>query len=368
MDNKKILFHINSLGKGGAERVVSVLSGFFAADGCDVIIVTLWRAEEEYDLAADVRRINLGDAWQNKTLGRLQLAVRRLTDFRHVLKKEKPDIVISFCKKANFRCSYAMLGIKTPLLTSVRNDPKVDYLPYKTARRIMEKRASGCVFQTSEAMKCFSGAFQKKSRVIWNPIDKKYLEEKENRNFAECGDYIVTVGRLASQKNQLLLLKAFKRIAHDFPQISVKIYGEESEAGMKEKILCYIKENHLENRVKLMGQCSCLEDEIRDAALFVLPSDYEGMPNALIEAMVMGLPVISTDCPCGGPGELIEHGVSGYLIPVGAEKKLADAMRLLLTDRELAGKLSVNAKKIADKVNPDIIYQEWKDYVDSLVK
>ena len=68
-----------------------------------------------------------------------------------------------------------------------------------------------------------------------------------------------------------------------------------------------------------MGQCGSLERELADAALFVLPSDYEGMPNALIEAMVLGLAVIATDCPCGGAAMLIEGGISGLLVPVGDE-------------------------------------------------
>lgn len=367
MNRKKILFHINSLGKGGAERVVSVLSRFFLADGYEVLIVTLWRAREEYGLAEGIRRMNLGDVWEDKEPGRVRMAIRRLVDLRYIIKKENPDLVISFCNKANFRCAYAMTGMKIPLLTSVRNDPKVDYLPYKTAMRIMEKRASGCVFQTHDAMACFSDDFQKKSRVIWNPIDEKYLARKKE-NLTVRSEYIVTVGRLSAQKNQLLLLKAFKRISDDFPKMSLKIYGEESEAGMKEILLGYVKENALDDRVKFMGQSSRLEEEIRDAALFVLSSDYEGMPNALMEAMALGLPVISTDCPCGGPQELIEHGVSGYLISVGDEKELADAMSLILKDRELAEKLGENAGKIVDKVSPYKVYEIWKEYVESLTK
>lgn len=418
MEKKKIIFHINSMGKGGAERVVSILTEYFAKDGYEILVVTLWRAEEEYALADPVRRINLGDMWQDKHMGRLQRAVRRFLDLRKLLLKEKPDLVISFCNKANFRCAYAMMGMRIPLITSVRNDPRVDYLPYKRSVKRMEKKAAGCVFQTADAKSCFSEAFQKTSKVIWNPVDEKYL--RQNRKVQEEHDAenrikeegraqteerisagvstqqanslrieeasqtaqgeigtiqgkrklnqdIITVGRLSEQKNQLLLIKAFDRIREQFPNAQVKIYGEESEAGRAEMLKEYIKTGKLEEQVHLMGPSSYLEKEIADAALFVLPSDYEGMPNALIEAMVLGLPVISTDCPCGGPAELIENGVSGLLVAVGDEEGLAEAMRRVLQDRSFAERLGRNAGRLAEKVSPEKIYEEWKDYVTGIM-
>lgn len=376
MEKKKIIFHINSMGKGGAERVVSILTEYFAKDGYDVLVATLWRAEEEYALDGSVKRINLGDAWQDQRMGRLERAVRRFLDLRKLLIREKPDLVISFCNKANFRCAYAMAGMKIPLITSVRNDPRVDYLPYRRSMKRMEKKAAGCVFQTTDAKSCFSEAFQKKSKVIWNPVDERYLKREENAR-TRSGETqteeklkhdIITVGRISEQKNQLLLIKAFDRIKEQFPEYQVKIYGEESEAGRAELLKKAIKERKLEEQVHLMGQSSRLEKEIADAALFVLPSDYEGMPNALIEAMVLGLPVISTDCPCGGPAELIENGISGLLVAVGDEEGLAEAMMRVLKDRSFAETLGKNAGRLIEKVSPLKIYEEWKDYVTEIIK
>jgi len=367
MGKKKILFHINSLGKGGAERVVSVLARHFARDGYEVVIVTLWRGGEEYELPEEVKRIDLGDLAKGRQGGRRLLALRRFTDLRGVIKKERPSVVISFCVKANFRSAFAMLGMRTPLLVSVRNDPKIDYAPHKGAAKWMEKKASGCVFQTKEAMNFFSRAFREKSRIIWNPVDEKYLlagqGEKEN---CRRRDVIVTVGRISRQKNQMLLLRAFCRIKDQFPHMTLQIYGEEGEKGVKEELESYIAAHKLEGRVLFMGQCSCLERELKGAALFVLPSDYEGMSNALIEAMVLGLPVVATDCPCGGAAMLVEDGVSGFLVPVGDERELAKAMGRVLSDRELAKSLAENAGKVADRVSPSKIYGEWKEFVEAL--
>ena len=368
MKRKKILFHINSMGKGGAERVVSVLSGCFAEDGYEVAIVTLWQAGEEYELAGAVKRINLEDLWQGRHMGRLETALRRLLDLRRIIKEEKPDLVISFCNKANFRCAYAMYGMTIPLLVSVRNDPRVDYLPHRFSVKRMEKRSSGCVFQTPDARACFDRRLQEKSRIIWNPVDERYLRTDGRSEKSVRKHEIVAVGRLSPQKNQLLLLKAFHRIRGRFPDYVVKLYGEESEPGSREALLAYVKEQGMDGQVQFMGQSSHLEEEIRDAALFVLPSNYEGMPNALMEAMVLGLPVIATDCPCGGPAELIEEEVSGMLVPVGDVESLAVAMERVLTDQELAERLGRNAGKLAEKVSPGKVYEEWKQYAEELMK
>lgn len=366
MKRKKILFHINSMGKGGAESVVNVLSGFFAEDNYEVIIVTLWYAENEYELSEKVKRINLPEkAAEYGRAGRAWQAIQRLFQFRKILNKEKPDIVISFCNKANFRCSYAMLGMKIPLLVSVRNDPQKDYLPYRHATAHMEKKAAGCVFQTPDARAAFGAALQKKSKIICNPVDDKYIKAART-DIAGRKPYIVSVGRIAAQKNHLLLLKAFNRIQKDFPDYSVRIYGEDGEPQVKQQLLAYIKEQKLEARVKFMGQSSTLEKEIAQAAVFVLPSDYEGMPNALMEAMVLGLPVIATDCPCGGSGLLIEDGVSGCLVPVEDEEKLAQTLEMLLRNPAKMQELASHAREIAEKVNPHAIYEEWKKYVEEL--
>ncbi|MCM1134042.1 MAG: glycosyltransferase [Clostridium sp.] len=383
MKKRKIIFHINSLGKGGAERVLTVLAGYFAREGNDVTIVTLWRADNEYEMAEGIKRINLGDNLEKK--GRISLAVRRFTDLRGVIKRERPDIVISFCMKANFRSSLAMIGMKTPLLISVRSDPQIDYAPHRRLTKWMEKKAAGCVFQTGDAQAFFGKRLQEKSRIIWNPINEKYLPEnrkgnvgggkKEEKDEKISGgerdkaikNCIVTVGRITFEKNQMLLVKAFAKIKDKFPEMKIRIYGEGIGGEAWKELDRYIRQNAMEEKVEFMGQCSTLEKELSGAALFVLPSNYEGMSNALMEAMAMGLPVIATDCPCGGSAMLIEDGASGLLVPTGDEEKLAAAMERVLSDREFAGRLAENAEKLAEKAAPVKICEKWRDYVEELI-
>lgn len=389
MKNRKILFHINSLGKGGAERVLTVLARYFAQDGYEVGIATLWRAENEYEVPAGVKRVNLGD--EKASGGRLALAVRRFTGLRELIKKENPDIVISFCMKANFRSVFSMLGMRIPLLVSVRSDPQIDYAPHKLLTKWMERKASGCVFQTKDAQAFFGERLRKKSRIIWNPIDEKYLPDNRESVYSQEKDgenvrgvpaggsagrqekdggaediCIITVGRITFEKNQLMLLKAFDRIKDKFSSARVRIYGEGIGGDAWKEMDAYIRQKEIVHRVEFMGPSSSLEKEIGNAALFVLPSNYEGMSNALMEAMVMGLPVIATDCPCGGCATLIEEGVSGFLVPTGDDEALAEAMERVLSDETLARKLAENAGRLAEKVKPLKIYEEWRSYAEEL--
>ena len=375
MAGQKIFFAINSMGKGGAERVVSVLSRYFARDGAEVVVATQWHAKEEYTLANSIRRISVGVTKEDEEKGRLYCAVKRLINLRSCIKKEKPDIVISFCNKTNFRCAYSMIGLGIPLLVSVRNDPKRDYAPYRYATKWMEKKAAGCVFQTFQAQAFFSPDFQKKSRIIFNPLSEQYMElaseQEKGNNLQEekdTGRRIINIGRITAQKNQLLLLRAFARIHEKYPDVKIQIYGEDGERDVKEKMERFLAENGLEKQVRFMGTYDRPEQHFGGDALFVLSSDYEGMSNALMEAMALGLPVISTDCPCGGAAMLIENDISGLLVPVGDEEALAEAMDNLLMDDMRARRLGKNARQIINKVSPEKIYQEWKIYVDELIE
>lgn len=353
------------MGKGGAEHVISILSRYFVQDGYDVAVTTLWRADNEYPLDRRVRRVNVGLTEREETRGRLAKALIRAFRYRKCIAKEKPDIVISFCAKANFRSAYSLTGKRIPLLVSVRNDPQKDYAPYPGKCRYMSRKAAGCVFQTPEAQHFFDSRLQKKSRVIWNPLDEKYFATV-GRNRMQRDRTIVTVGRITKQKNQMLLLEAFSQISSDFPQYKVLVYGEDSGDGTKKQLETYCSSHQLEGRVLFMGASSTLEKDIFNAGLFVLPSDFEGMPNALMEAMALGIPCIATDCPCGGSAMLMEQ-FGGILVSPGKAAELADAMRRVLSDPQLADVIGSRAEGIKEYAHPRVIYSQWKAYVESLI-
>ena len=354
------------MGRGGAEHVVSTLSRKLSDSGHEGLVATQWYSENEYPLGDKVKRINVGLTEEDEKAGRIAKAFTRLFKLRDCVKKENPDLVISFCAKANFRSAFSLFGMKTPLIVSVRNNPVEDYAGHTIATKYMEKKARGCVFQTPDAMSFFSEDFQKRSRIIFNPLAEEYLNIPSDTipKASERSKTIVNVGRISKQKNQLLLLKAFKKIADKYPDYKIEIYGDFQEKDIMEDITSYIEKNSLTDRVSVLPPTNKLREAIINAALFVLSSDFEGMPNSLIEAMAMGIPSISTDCPCGGSRLLMDGEDLGILVPVGDEDALAEAMDRVLSDEELSDKLSQNALKITDKVMPDKICREWEEFID----
>lgn len=162
-----------------------------------------------------------------------------------------------------------------------------------------------------------------------------------------------------ANKNHEMIIRAFAGLAEEYPDYSLIIYGE---GELRPSLLRLAEELGLKERIFLPGSVADVASAIYRASFFVLSSYSEGMPNTLIEAMALGIPSISTDCPCGGPAELIEDGVNGYLIEPGNWKKLQDILQKLMDDPDLAKKVGGNAAKIQEKLNPDRINKMWEDY------
>ena len=161
------------------------------------------------------------------------------------------------------------------------------------------------------------------------------------------------------QKNHKLLIKAFSNIAEQVDD-NLIIYGE---GDQRPELQALINELGLDERVLLPGVINNVVEATKDAKVFVLSSDYEGMPNALMEALALGIPCISTDCPCGGPQALINDGENGILIPVGDEAVLSGALKKLLGDADYANRLGRCAKERAQEFSPERIFAGWEDYI-----
>ena len=357
MHRKRLMFYINTLGTGGAERVMTQLANRFSAEEYDVMLALSFPVAEEHFLAESVKKVYLEE--EKLEQSRLMRNITRIKKLRALCKDFRPDVLISFMAEPNFRAVMATIGLPIKNIISVRNDPNREYSG--TIGRIVGKYllplADGCVFQTEQAKAWFPKRLQKKSTIIMNAVAELFFNvQRENPKD------IVVIGRLSKQKNHEMLIRAFARIADKYPEENLQLYGK---GDLEDQLRQLISELGLENRVFLNGATGQVPLVLKNAGIFVLPSDYEGMPNALLEAMAAGVPSISTDCPCGGPAMLIRQEENGLLVPVGDVDALASAMERMLSDAAFAEKLGCTARKDAEAYRPEKVFKLWKQYVES---
>ena len=353
-----VAFYIDCMQKGGANRVVANLVSAFADNDYRVILINDTASDDEeleYRVDTRVNRIILCGKDEKKRLSNF----RRIRKLRKIIKKDGIDVVVSFMGPPNIRLLSAGIGLKCRKIVSVRNDPNIEYGASKTKRfltNLIFRLSDGCVFQTNDAKRYFCKTVQKRSKVILNPVDPAFYKverKKERKN-------IVTVGRLFDQKNHLMLIDAFNMVKDNFPDNDLMIYGE---GPLRKTLEDHISGLGLSERVFLPGQVSNVTGILSGAAVFVLSSKYEGLPNALMEAMAVGLPVISTDCPCGGPRSLIDDRDDGLLVGCDDTAGMAEALSKVLSDGALSEKLGDGARKKALSFAPDVIYNEWEEFL-----
>lgn len=363
---RKIAFHLNCLEQGGAERVVTNLANQFAKEGYQVIIATEWYGENEFQIDSKVRRVHVGLREGDEKKHRLVQFMLRVKYLRKFLKEEKPDILIPFARKALYRGLMAAYFIKIPVLISIRTDPAGHYEERSDKIQIplLFPRADGCVFQTQGAREFFAPRLQDCSRIILNPIHDKYIGVPMPKVRSKT---VVQSGRLVDFKNQPMLIRAFVGVHAKHPDYDLKIYGGDSFDGTKEILEGLIEEYHAQDYIHLMGASDSLETELTDAALFAFTSDWEGLPNALMEAMALGLPIVATDCPCGGPRTIMTDGVDGLLIPIKDQQALEDGINRLIENPELASQLGIKARDIAKRANAQAVYEQWRDYIEEII-
>lgn len=356
---KKIIFYINAIHDGGAERVMVNLAEYFSDNGYETILLTSFRDEWEYPLANTVRRLTL----EKKEIkqSRIKRNVSRVKKLRNLCKNEKPDILISFMEEPNFRAILATRGLSIKTVVSVRNDPNKEYAGKLGwfVGKILLPMADGCVFQTKDAQKWFPKRLQNKSKIIYNAVKEDFFHVQRKPVRGE----IVTCGRLVKQKNHAMLIDAFSEAVKDYPFAKLRIYGD---GPLREELQKQIDRLNLSGKAFLMGATNNVEKALQTADVFVLSSDYEGMPNALMEAMAAGVPCISTDCPCGGPKELLQ-GCEGTLFAVKGKEKLTSLINSMLKD---TSKKVVNSNCVrmqAQKFTSQKIMEEWRCYIDSLI-
>ena len=175
----------------------------------------------------------------------------------------------------------------------------------------------------------------------------------------------MTVGRLDDNKNQILLIHAFEKVAEAFPEWELYLYGDGPSRKKWEE---YVKKTSCADKIRFMGQADEIYNKIDTDSIFVLSSIMEGMPNALIEAMALGLACVSTDCPCGGPKDLLKDNENGLLVPVNDADAMAEALKKLMDDEALRKNYGQKAYAYTKQLNPAIVNKMWQEYLESKMK
>ena len=354
----KISFFIGSMISGGAERVISLLANEYAQNGWNVEIVLMLKNEvnrKQFVLDSRIQIVDLSI----KEGAYKRNALKWLKSIRHYVKKEKPDCIISFIGRINALVLTATMGVNIPILVSERNDPKHDgrsKLMQWYCNRIY-RRASAIVYQTNYEKSCFDRRLDEKSYIIPNPVE---VVDDYNKNENEFE--ISTAGRLVKQKNHALLIEAISYVKEQFPQVRCYIYGEGTLRCQLEQ---QVTQLGLNKYVFLPGNKTDINNWVAKSSIFVMPSDYEGLSNALIEAMMQGKACISTNYP--GANELIKNGENGLIVHCGDSKELAYAINTLLGKKELRKKLGDEAMADSKKFKKEYVIEQWKNVISYII-
>ncbi len=349
---KKIAFIIGSMEGGGAERVISVISEMYAKNNYNVHLIVFRKTDNLYYISPKVKVHYLSE-----NEGRIKRNVKLSFELIKEMMKINADVYISFCILENCMSCVCNIFARKKLIISERNAPKNEKLSLRlrVMRKLFYRIADGFIFQTQEAKECYPQSIQAKSTVIPNPI-KNNLPEKTNYNKS---NKIVAVGRLVIQKNYPMLIKAFSFVVNKHPEYELFIYGK---GPLENELKKLVIDLNIQKSVHFMGFINNVHEVIVDADMYIMSSDYEGMPNALMEAMAMGIPSISTDCPSGGPRILIVNGVNGILIPVKDEIKLSIEINRMIEELDIRINIGSCSKQIKKEYSKEVIYNLWERY------
>ena len=360
----KIGFLIKDLSSGGAERATVSLANFFALHGNDVDIITFKGTDIFYPLEDEVsvHSADLGEIEQSASFKRLFGSIGRMMKIRKLVKSLELDVLIGMSFAMTWYAVLATVFTKTKSVGTERSNP----YRYKASkintflRKLFYYFTDGYVFQTRRAAGFFGGKKSDRDIIIPNAIFNETVYSLSPPT--ERKKIICATGRLIKLKRFDMLIDSFASIADKIPDYTLFIFGEGEE---KDALQSQIDSLGLGGRIILAGTDPQAVKFVNHASVFVLSSDFEGMPNALLEALAMGVPCVSTRCEMG-PDELIEDGETGILIDVGNGEQLSRAMLRIIENPEISRKLSENGRKLLKTHSIESISRQWLDYLNRI--
>lgn len=356
----KVYFIASSLSYGGAEKMIAFVANGLSRRQHSVCIVNLMEEKEEIQNLApeiNVKRILTNNA-------RYIEKVQKIKKLRNIILSDKPDIIVAFKSTPAWITCIATMFLCQNVVFSERGDPYRENLkrwrtyPYWK----LINHAAGAVFQTDGAKEYFEDGLQSRSIVIPNPIspiaEEKAIDSSEDRS-------IVSFGRFENrQKRYDVMINAFGIFHSTHPQYKLKLYGNGED---EQTIRQWVKEKGLEDAIEFPGYAGTPYKLMKHGNIFLITSDYEGISNAMLEAMAAGFPVISTDSSPGGARMVIKDRENGLLVPVGDAQGIADALALFADDVELRERCAHHAKEVTERYNPQKILDQWEQYLLSVI-
>lgn len=361
----KIGFLINDLNAGGAERATTSLANYFVNHGVETTIITFKDSESFYPLEKNIRhcKVNFEEIEHSVSLKRLIGTVKRMFRVRAYIKSLDLDILIGMSFYMTWYAVFATFFTKTKAIGTERNNPyKYKSTRFNTIlRKFFYRICNGYIFQTKKASEFFTDSLRKSDIIIPNAIFNKAIYEMTPPTKRE--KIITAVGRLTEQKRFDLLIEAFKIIADKIPDYNLIIFGE---GELRNQLENQINELGLNKRISLPGTSTEAIKTVNRSSVFVLSSDLEGMPNALMEALAMGVPCISTRCDMG-PEDLIENNVNGILVEVGNAKEISAAILKIIENPDFSATLSSQARELVETHSIEEISNKWLKYLNGII-
>lgn len=349
----KVCFVTQTLSNGGAERVVAVLSSQLAQDGHDVSVIKYFDVPNEYPVDENVRVIcaSNGDESLYKTFGLPQ----KIACIRRALKESNAEYVVPFLPHVAAHVFAASFGFKLRAIQTIRIAP--NKAPASPLLRLIRDFLVTCSYttfvQTDSQKQYFPEWLHHKIQVLPNPVSEVMFRVRPE--YPECITKIISIGRLTEQKNFSMLIGAVAKINAMGIAVHMDIYGEGEQ---RSALQSQIETLNCQEICRLCGRTEEVQEVLQAAHLFVLPSNFEGMPNALMEAMAAGLPCISTDCETG-PKELLKPG-TGLLVEVNDQGAMIDAILHVIRNPEEAKEMGIRAKNyMAENYSAKVISRKF---------
>lgn len=276
------------------------------------------------------------------------------------------SIYIPFGIDCYLNAFFAIKPLGCKIIYAERNASEVE-IPKNERERLIKLvcKANGVVLQTENEL-AFYGNKLKNAAVINNPV-KAGLPE---RFTGERRKIIVNFCRISSQKNLYLLVNAFSLLKDSHPDYTLEIYGNTvaySEETLLADLKKYVTDKKMNDSIKFFPARADIHNVVKDCAMFVSSSDYEGLSNSMLESLAIGLPCVCTDCLGGGARELITDGENGLLVPMQDPESLYLAIKRFIEDSALSEKCSQNAVKVRDTHSAEKIAGKWLRYIESVI-